>query len=81
MVNAVSKMVTLFNPFGSGFPASVKDLVETFFDKDPSGSWTYRTWTQRLQTDTWNCGIWAIWVTKCWMQYWTEEDGKQPFAG
>ena len=36
-------------------------------------------WIQKLQTDTWNCGVWAIWVTERWMQYWTEEDGKQPF--
>ena len=48
LMNAVSKMATLFDPFGSGFPAPVKDTVETFFDKDPSGSWTCRTWPQRL---------------------------------
>ena len=79
LVNAVSKMVTLFDPFGNGFPTPMRDTVETFFDRDSSGSWTYRTWTQKLQTDMWNCGIWAIWVTERWMQYWTEEDGKQPF--
>ena len=79
LMNAVSKMVTLFDPFGNDFPKPVRDTVKTFFDRDPSGSWTYRTWTQELQTDTWNCGIWAIWITERWMQYWTEEDGKQPF--
>ena len=52
LMNAVSKMATLFDPFGSGFPAPVRDTVETFFDEDPSGGWTYRTWTQKLQTDT-----------------------------
>ena len=79
LMNAVSKMVTVFDPFANGFPAPVRDTVKTFFDRDPSGSWTYRTWTPKLQTVLWNCGIWAIWVTERWMQYWTEEDGKQPF--
>ena len=78
-MNAVSKMVTLFDPFGNGFPKSMAYTVKAFLDKDSTGSWKYRTWTQRLQTDTWNCGIWARWVTERWMQYWTEEDGKQPF--
>ena len=79
LMNAVPKTVTLFDPFGKGFPTPVRDTVKTFFDRDSSRSWTYRTWKQKLQTDTWNCGIWAIWVTERWMQYWTEEDGKQPF--
>ena len=78
-MNAVSKMVILFDPFGNGFSAPVTNTVNTFLDKDPSGGWTYRLWTQKFQTDTCNCGIWAIWVTERWMQYWTEEDGKQPF--
>ena len=64
LMNAVSKMVTLFDPFGNGFPTPVRDTIKTFFDKDSSGSWTYRTWTQKLQTNTWSCGIWAIWVTE-----------------
>ncbi len=79
LMNAASKMVTLFDPFGNGFPTPMRNTVKTFFDKGPSGRWTYRTWTQKLQTDTWNCGIWAIWVAERWMQYWTEDDGKRPF--
>ena len=56
LTNAASKTVTLFDPFGNGFPASVRCIFENFFGKDASGSWTYRMWTQKLQTDTWNCG-------------------------
>ena len=47
LMNAVSKMVTLFDPFGNGFPTPVKGTVKTFFDRDSSGSWTYITWTQK----------------------------------
>ena len=79
LANAVSKMVTLFDPFGNGFPTSIQNTVQTFFDKDPFKTWTCRVWSQTLQTDACNCGIWAIWVTERWMQYWTEEDGQQPF--
>ena len=67
LMNTVSKMVTLLDPFG--FTTPVRDTDGTFFEGDSSGSWTYRT--QNLQTDIWNCGIWAIWVTERWMQYWT----------
>ena len=31
-MNAVSKMVTLFEPFGNDFPKPVRDTVKTFFD-------------------------------------------------
>ena len=37
LMNAVSKMVTLFDPFGNGFPTPVRDTVKTFFDKTPLG--------------------------------------------
>ena len=47
LMNAVFKMATLFDPFSSGFPAPVRDTIETLFDKNPSGRWIYR-----LQTDT-----------------------------
>ena len=32
LMNAVSKMATLFDPFGNSFPAPVRDTVKTFFD-------------------------------------------------
>ena len=52
LINAVCKMVMLFDPFGNGFSAPVRNTVKPFFDKDPSGTWTCGVWTQRLQTDT-----------------------------
>ena len=38
LTNAVSKMVTLFDPFGNGFPESVTNTVKTFFDKELLGA-------------------------------------------
>ena len=46
-MNAVSKMVTLFDPFGNDFPKPVRDTVKTFFDRDPSDP-SYRWRHSRL---------------------------------
>ncbi len=43
---------------------------------------TVRRLTKRLQPrgDTWNCGIWAIWIQEKWMQYWSRTEATEAFA-
>ena len=72
-VNAETSTIDLVDPFGHGFPMEVKRQVQDFYDKHgQEGKWTYKTWSHTLQTDDYNCGIWSIWVTGEWMQYWNQ---------
>ena len=32
-----------------------------------------------MQTDDYNCGIWAIWVMEAWMQYWSQGSTPETF--
>ena len=52
------------DPFGSGFLQDNIKTIKDFYNKNQLGVWRFTEWTRRLQTrgDTWNCGIWAIWI-------------------
>ncbi len=76
LINARRKHVDFVDPFGTGFLHSVRTSVQQFHQRDNTGTWTFTEWTKRLQPrgDTWNCGIWAIWIQEKWMQYWSQTE-------
>ncbi len=82
LINAKRKHVDFVDPFGTGFLHSVKTSVQRFYQSDNTGTWTFTEWTKRLQPrgDTWNCGIWAIWIQEKWMQYWSQTEATNAFA-
>ena len=82
LINARRKHVDLLDPFGTGFLRSVKTSVQEFYQRDNTGTWTFTQSTKRLQPrgDTWNCGIWAIWIQEKWMQYWSRTEATEAFA-
>ncbi len=82
LINARRKLVDFVDPFGTGFPRSVKASVQEFYQRGNTGTWTFTEWTKRLQPrgDTWNCGIWAIWIQEKWMQYWSQTEATEAFA-
>ncbi len=82
LINARRKHVDFVDPFGTGFLHSVRTSVRKFYQRDNTGTWTFTEWTKRLQPrgDTWNCGIWAIWIQKKWMQYWSQTEATEAFA-
>ncbi len=61
--------------------ADVIAAIKTFYDNEQPGRWQYKEWTTRLQQrgDTWNCGIWAIWIQEKWMQYWSQNEVTNTF--
>ncbi len=73
LTDARSQTVAFIDPFGSGFLQDIITAIKTFYDNERPGRWQYKEWTIRLQQrgDTWNCGIWAIWIQEKWMQYWS----------
>ena len=75
-------MFDFVDPFGTGILHSVRTSVQKFYQRDNTGTWTFTEWTKRLQPrgDTWNCGIWAIWIQKKWMQYWSQTEATEAFA-
>ena len=82
LINARRKHVDFVDPFGTGFLHSVRTSVQQFYQRDNTGTWTFTEWTKRLQPrgDTWNCGIWAIWIQEKWMQYWSQTEATEAFA-
>ena len=82
LINARRKHVDFVDPFGTGYLHSVRMSVQQFYQWDNTGTWTFTEWTKRLQPrgDTWNCGIWAIWIQEKWMQYWTQTEATETFA-
>ena len=74
LTDARSQTVAFVYPFGSGFLQDIIAAIKTFYDNEQAGRWRYKQWTTRLQRrgDTWNCGIWAIWIQEKWMQYWSQ---------
>ena len=74
--NAKRKEVDFVDPFGTDFLHAVDKGITDFYSKDKTGTWTFNTWTKRLQAigDTWNCGIWAIWIQERWMLTCSETD-------
>ncbi len=82
LINARRKHVDFADCFGAGFLHSVRTSVQVFYKKDNTGTWTFTEWTKRLQPrgDTWNCGLWAIWIQEKWMQYWSQTEATEAFA-
>ncbi len=82
LINARRKHVDLIDPFGTGFLHSVRTSIQIFYKGDKTGTWTFTEWTKRLQPrgDTWNRGIWAIWIQEKWMQYWSQTEATEAFA-
>ena len=82
LINARRKHVDFVDPFGTDYLHSVRTSVQQFYQSDNTGTWTFTEWTKRLQPrgDTWNCGIWAIWIQEKWMQYWTQTEATEAFA-
>ena len=76
LINARRIHVDNIVPSGMGFLHSVKIVKvktsnESFYKRDKTGMWASTECTKRLQPrgDTWNCGIWAIWIQEKWMQH------------
>ena len=82
LVNARRKHVDFVDPFGTGFLHSVRTSIQDFYQRNNTGTWTFTGWTKRLQPrgDTWNCGMWAIWIQEKWMQYWSRTEATEAFA-
>jgi len=82
LINARRKHVDFIDPFGMGFLHSVRTSSQKSYKRDKTGTWTFTEWTKRLQPrgDTWNCGIWAIWIQEKWMQCWSQTDATEAFA-
>ena len=76
LADARSQTVAFIDPFGSGFLQDIIAAIKTFYDNEQPGRWRYKVWTTRLQQrgDTWNCGIWSIWIQEKWMQYWSQNE-------
>ena len=69
-INAKSSTIDLVDPFVHGFPTEIRQQVQDFYNgRSGKNKWTYKTWSHVMQTDDYNCGIWAIWVMDAWMQY------------
>ena len=81
LTDARSQTVVFIDPFGSCFLQDIIAAIKTFYDNEQPGSWQYKEWTTRLQQrgDTWNCGIWAIWIQAKWMQYWSQNEVTNTF--
>ena len=81
LADARSQTVAFIDPFGSGFLQDIVAAIKTFYDNEQPGRWQYKEWTTRLQQrgDTWNCGIWAIWIQEKWMQYWSQNEVTSTF--
>ena len=73
LTNALAKSVSLIDPFGHGFSQEVKASIIDLYSRDKSGRWTVTERTVKLQYDSCNCGIWAIWMQERWMQYWSQD--------
>ena len=78
-INSRDKTVYFIDPFGSGFPQPTQTLVQNFYNQDAENKCTFKTWNHRMQQDTYNCGIWAIWFMEQWMQYWCERQADVSF--
>ena len=61
IVSHVLREVVLLDPFGDEFTVSEFDNVKYSYS-----GYTISTWTQRLQTDGWNCGVWVAWIASLW---------------
>ena len=74
LTDARLQTVAFIDPFGGGFLQDIIAAINTFYNNEQPGRWRYKEWTTRLQQrgDTWNCGIWAIWIQEKWMQYWSQ---------
>ncbi|KAL3155044.1 hypothetical protein ABBQ38_011564 [Trebouxia sp. C0009 RCD-2024] len=72
-INARTKSVSLVDPFGHGFSEEIKDGIMDLYSKDKSGTWSFNEWKVELQHDSYNCGVWAIWMHEKWMQYWLQD--------
>ena len=81
LTDARSQTVAFIDPFGSGFLQDIVTAIKTFYDNERPGRWQYKEWTTRLQQrgDTWNCGVWAIWIQEKWMQYWSQNEVTSTF--
>lgn len=79
LINAKTKTVSLVDPFGRGFSEDVKVGIIDLYSKDKSGEWSFSEWKVKLQHDSYNCGIWAIWMQEQWMQYWSQDHVTTPF--
>ena len=55
------RQVLLLDPFGDGFTNDEFDSVRYSYI-----GYNVSTWTKRLQTDSWNCGVWVAWVASLW---------------
>jgi hypothetical protein len=55
------RQVLLLAPFGDGFTDDEFDNVKYSYS-----GYNVSTWTGRLQTDGWNCGVWVAWVASLW---------------
>ncbi len=82
LINARRKHVDFVDPFGIGFLGSVRTSVQEFYQRDNTGIWMFTEWTKRLKPrgDTWNCGIWAIWIQEKWRQYWSRKEATEACA-
>ena len=58
------RQVLLLDPFGDGFTIDKFDSVKYSYS-----GYNVSTWTERLQTDGWNCGVWVAWVASIWTTY------------
>ena len=55
------KQVVLLDPFGGGFTEpEVNNIKHTY------QGYVVNTRKARLQTDTWNCGVWVAWAASLW---------------
>ena len=73
LLNAPAKPVSLIDPFGHGFPEKINTGIIDLYRRDTSGRWTFTEWGVKLQYDSCNCGIWAMWMLERWMQYWSQD--------
>lgn len=78
-INARIKSVSLVDPFGQGFSDKITASIKDLYNKDTSGTWSFTEWRVKLQHDTYNCSIWAIWMQEKWMQYWSQTQIPTPF--
>ncbi len=74
-------MKTSWIPFYR-LPACSENKHSHFYTRDKSGTWTFTEWTKKIQArgDTWNCGIWAIWIQEKWLRYWSQTEAAETFG-
>ena len=61
IVSHVLRQIVLLDPFGNEFTRTEVNNIKQSYN-----GYTISSRTARLQTDSWNCGVWVAWIASMW---------------